>query len=205
MDRLAKLYQEVIGDHYRYPRNRGKLDSPPAFKAEGFNHLCGDDVTVYVHIEDGIIEKIVTSGDGCSISQASASMMTVALKGKSVVYAQKLADAFKSMMTEHNGRSGSGRNGNNGSGRGGHRHNGSGHSGRNGHHGHGHNGHSGASAGSHSSSSHQAEPEPAEVEPVSLGDLEALRGVARFPVRIKCATLCWHTLEQILEEVKQPA
>ena len=140
-----------------------------------------------MHIEDGVIEKIVTSGDGCSISQASASMMTVALKGKSVVYAQKLADAFKSMMTDHNGRSG--HNGNNGSGRGEHRHS-----------GHGHHGHSGESSGSHSSSSHQA-----EVEPVRLGDLEALRGVARFPVRIKCATLCWHTLEQILEEVKQPA
>ncbi|HEX9259158.1 MAG TPA: iron-sulfur cluster assembly scaffold protein, partial [Acidimicrobiales bacterium] len=78
MTGLEDLYREIILDHYRSPRNRGELPSPPAFRAEGFNPLCGDEITVYLDVVDGHVADIKISGQGCSISQSSASMMSQA-------------------------------------------------------------------------------------------------------------------------------
>ncbi|MYI15044.1 MAG: SUF system NifU family Fe-S cluster assembly protein, partial [Acidimicrobiaceae bacterium] len=72
---LEDLYREIILDHYRNPRNRGELEVPPAVQAVGFNPLCGDEVIVYVEVSDGVITEVSTGGQGCSISQSSASMM----------------------------------------------------------------------------------------------------------------------------------
>ena len=155
MPGLEDLYREIILDHYRNPRNRGELAAPPATRAEGFNPLCGDEIVVYLDVEDGKVVDIRISGQGCSISQSSASMMSAAVKGKSVAEARQLVRAFKAMMSIHE----------------------------------------------HSLDG-DADPE-ADAEAlaaVKLGDLEALRGVVKFPVRIKCATLSWNTLAQALDE-----
>ena len=153
MAALEDLYREIILDHYRTPRNRGELETPPAVRAEGFNPLCGDDIVVYLHVNDeGVIEDVKIGGQGCSISQSSASMMSAAVKGKSVADAREVTKAFKQMMSIHE----SGLDG-------------------------------------------EGDMELAEVE-ADLGDLEALRGVVKFPVRIKCATLSWNTLAQALDE-----
>jgi nitrogen fixation protein NifU and related proteins len=155
MPGLEDLYREIILDHYRSPRNRGELPVPPAHRAEGFNPLCGDEIVLYVDVEDGRIADIRIAGQGCSISQSSASMMSAAVKGRSLGEAHALVRAFKAMMSIHE---------------------------------HALDG---------------AEPEAVEPDPaVKLGDLEALRGVVKFPVRIKCATLSWNTLTQALEEVE---
>src|SRR6516164_9929775 len=98
---LEDLYREIILDHYRNPRNRGELPVPPAHRAEGFNPLCGDEVQVYLDVEDGTVSDVRVSGQGCSISQSSASMMSQAVKGKSVDDARRLVRAFKSMMSIH--------------------------------------------------------------------------------------------------------
>lgn len=155
MPGLEDLYREIILDHYRSPRNRGELPVPPAHRTEGFNPLCGDEVIVYLDVDDsGVINDIRISGQGCSISQSSASMMSAAVKGKSVEDARALTKAFKAMMSIHE--------------------------------------HSLEGA------EHDAEaPDP----DIKLGDLEALRGVVKFPVRIKCATLSWNTLTQGLDEL----
>ncbi|MCL4117954.1 UNVERIFIED_CONTAM: hypothetical protein GTU68_020574 [Idotea baltica] len=137
---LEDLYKEIVIDHYRSPRNRGELETPPAKHAEGFNPLCGDEVQVYVQIEDGVITDVAIGGQGCSISQASASMMSAGIKGKSLDEVEELTAAVKSMM-----------------------------------------------------SIHESPPD------VDLGDLEALKGVVKFPVRIKCATLGWNTLAEALD------
>ena len=84
MPGLEDLYREIILDHYRNPRNRGELPAPPAHRVEGFNPLCGDEIVVYLDVEDGIVADIRISGQGCSISQSSASMMSAAVKGKTV-------------------------------------------------------------------------------------------------------------------------
>ena len=157
MPGLEDLYREIILDHYRNPRNRGELTSPPARRVEGFNPLCGDEVVVYLDLDDGgVVEDIKIAGQGCSISQSSASMMSSAVKGKSVQEARQLIRAFKAMMSIHEQRlDGS------------------------------------------------EEEEPITAEPgVKLGDLEALQGVVKFPVRIKCATLSWNTLAQGLDEAQ---
>ena len=157
MPDLEDLYREIILDHYRNPRNRGELDTPPAVRAEGFNPLCGDEVIIYVRLADGVIDDIKVSGQGCSISQASASMMSATVKGRTTKELHRLNRAFKAMMS--------------------------------------------------------IEPEPDD-DPspingngtdIKLGDLEALKGVVKFPVRIKCATLSWHTLAQALEEAQTTA
>jgi nitrogen fixation NifU-like protein len=154
MPGLEDLYREIILDHYRNPRNRGELDTPPAHRTEGFNPLCGDEVVVYVDVDDdGLITDIRIGGQGCSISQSSASMMSAAVKGKAIDEARELTRAFKAMMSIHENELGG-----------------------------------------------EAD-EPVELpEGVSLGDLEALRGVVKFPVRIKCATLSWNTLAEGLDE-----
>jgi nitrogen fixation protein NifU and related proteins len=153
---LEDLYREIILDHYRSPRNRGELPTPPAYKAEGFNPLCGDEVVVYLDIEDGVVTDVKIGGQGCSISQASTSMMSAAIKGKSVEQARKLIGAFKALMSIHESKL------------------------------------EGESDGADLA---------AELDGVALGDLEALQGVVKFPVRIKCATLAWNTLQQGLDEV----
>ena len=98
MPGLGDLYKEIILDHYRNPRNRGELP-PPACKTEGFNPLCGDEIVVYAHIDDGRIVDIKMDGQGCSISQASASMMSQAVKGKTIDEVKGLSDDFKAMMS----------------------------------------------------------------------------------------------------------
>ena len=83
MSGLEDLYREIILDHYRSPRNRGELATPPAHKTEGFNPLCGDEIVVYVDVDDeGLVTDIKIGGQGCSISQSSASMMSAAVKEK---------------------------------------------------------------------------------------------------------------------------
>ena len=157
MSGLEDLYREIILDHYRNPRNRGELEVPPAVRAEGFNSLCGDEVIVFVEVSDGVISRVSTAGQGCSISQSSASMMSAAAKGRTIAETLRLVAAFKTMMSIHgSGIGGSGDD---------------------------------LDGGDEDSSSD-----------VKLGDLEALRGVVKFPVRIKCATLCWNTLVQALDE-----
>jgi nitrogen fixation NifU-like protein len=158
MPGLEDLYREIILDHYRNPRNRGELEIPPAHRVEGFNPLCGDEIVVYVQVgDDGTIDDIKIGGQGCSISQSSASMMSSAVKGKTVEEVRALTRAFKALMTIHESRL----DGGDGSG------------------------------------TDTPTPDP----DVKLGDLEALQGVVKFPVRIKCATLSWNTLGQGLDEV----
>src|SRR5258705_2740157 len=99
MPGLEDLYREIILDHYRNPRNRGELPSPPAHKSEGFNPLCGDEIVVYLDVHDGVVDDIKIGGQGCSISQSSASMMSAAVKGQSVPDAHRLVMAFKNMMS----------------------------------------------------------------------------------------------------------
>ena len=156
MPGLEDLYREIILDHYRNPRNRGELPTPPAHRVEGFNPLCGDEIVVYVDVEGGTISDIKIGGQGCSISQSSASMMSSAVKGKTVAEARELTRAFKALMTIHESRL----DGGDGSG------------------------------------TDTPTPDPE----VKLGDLEALQGVVKFPVRIKCATLAWNTLLEALDQ-----
>ena len=156
---LEDLYREIILDHYRSPRNRGELEVPPAVQAVGFNPLCGDEVIVYIEVSDGVITDVSTGGQGCSISQSSASMMSTAVKGRKVAEVRQLVRAFKRMMSIH------------GSGIGG------------------------------TGDDLDDEPDTGNgTGDVKLGDLEALQGVVKFPVRIKCATLSWNTLVQALDE-----
>jgi len=153
MPGLEDLYREIILDHYRNPRNRGELESPPAHRVEGFNPLCGDEIVVYLDLdEDQRITDIRIGGQGCSISQSSASMMSAAVKGRTVDEVGDLTRAFKAMMSIHE-----------------------------------------SSLGGEAA-------EPVELPEIKLGDLEALRGVVKFPVRIKCATLAWNTLAQGIDE-----
>jgi len=160
MPGLEDLYREIVLDHYRSPRNRGELATPPAVRAEGFNPLCGDEIVVYIDVDDdGVITDIAIGGQGCSISQSSASMMSTVVKGHSIDDARRLISAFESMMSIHED--------------------------------------------SLAGESHGHDHAPAvfeDGEPISLGDLGALQGVVRFPVRIKCATLSWYTLAQALDE-----
>lgn len=150
MPGLEDLYREIILDHYRTPRNRGELESPPAIRTDGHNPLCGDELTVYLITDgdgdDAIVSDIKISGQGCSISQSSASMMSQAAIGKSVGDVKALIRRFKTLMSiEVDGE------------------------------------------------------QPGDAD-VALGDLEALQGVVKFPVRIKCAVLGWNTLAQALDE-----
>ena len=144
------MYRENILDHYKRPRNCGKLEAPES-EAFDSNPLCGDELTVYLEVTDGKIVDIKITGHGCSISQASSSLMSVAVKGKTLEEVREVLSKFKNMMTlegdvvDLN--------------------------------------------------------DPANREVLrSLGELAALQGVSKFPVRIKCATLAWNTLSQGLEE-----
>jgi nitrogen fixation NifU-like protein len=164
MPDLEDLYREIILDHYRSPRNRGELPSPPAQRVEGFNPLCGDEVVVSVLVEGDRLADIKIEGTGCSISQSSASLMSAAVKGKTLAEVDQLIATFKQMMSIHQ-----------------------------------------ASLGEEAdeapgSASGTGPAEPAPVDPLKLGELAALQGVVKFPVRIKCATLSWNTLAQGLAE-----
>jgi nitrogen fixation NifU-like protein len=148
MPGLEDLYREIILDHYRTPRNRGELP-PPAAHAVGHNPLCGDEIDVYLEVENDIVTDVKVGGQGCSISQSSASMMSQAIKGHSVAEVRALVRRFKGMM---------------------------------------------------SIEEEAPEGEQAPEAEIKLGDLEALQGVVKFPVRIKCATLAWNTLIEALAE-----
>ncbi|MGH9248728.1 MAG: Fe-S cluster assembly sulfur transfer protein SufU, partial [Acidimicrobiales bacterium] len=160
MPGLEDLYREIILDHYRNPRNRGELEAPPATRVEGFNPLCGDEVVLYLDVEGDTVRDIRIGGQGCSISQSSASMMSSAIKGKTLDEVHALSRAFKGMMSIHEQALDS------------------------------------PSADDADGDGEVVGELDAEVK---LGDLEALRGVVKFPVRIKCATLSWNTLLQGLD------
>ncbi len=165
MPGLEDLYREIILDHYRSPRNRGELESPPAQRVEGFNPLCGDEIVVTLEVKDGVVADIKIAGTGCSISQSSASLMSAAVKGKAVAEVRELIRTFKGMMSIHESTL--------------------------------------PSVDADRSGSPTAEVEPLEPEVIdidALGELAALQGVVKFPVRIKCATLSWNTLAQGLDE-----
>ena len=140
MSELDDLYQEMILDHYKRPRNRRQLTAS-AQRAEGRNPLCGDHVTVYVNIEDDRVKDVSFEGGGCAISTASASMMTEALKGKTLAEAKAIFKKFHTLVTGGT---------------------------------------------------------PPD-DNIDLGKLEVFSGVSQYPVRVKCATLAWHTLDAALE------
>lgn len=136
---IEDLYREVIVDHNRSPRNFGKLEDADK-TLEGFNPLCGDRLTLYLKTNGDRINDIAFDGSGCAISVASASLMTDAMKGRSLDEAQDLFDAFHDLITTDNG-----------------------------------------------------------VDPAQLGKLAALAGVKGYPARVKCASLCWHTLRAVIQ------
>ena len=160
MPGLEDLYREIILDHYRTPRNRGELESPPAVHNVGHNPLCGDEISVYLLLDgegdDALVSDVKIGGQGCSISQSSASMMSAAVKGKKLSEIAELTHAFKGMLNV-------------------------------GDHGH----------------DHDEDVEPHEHPEVNMGELEALKGVMKFPSRIKCATLSWNTLSQAIDEAAE--
>jgi nitrogen fixation NifU-like protein len=139
MSDLSDLYQEVILDHNRRPRNFRVLDEP-THHAEGYNPLCGDRLNLFLRLDGPMIADIGFQGSGCAISKASASLMTDSLKGRPVDEARALFDRFHRMVTT-----------------------------------------------------------PPDVEVEDMGKLSALAGVREFPVRIKCASLAWHTLKAALD------
>ncbi len=141
---LRELYQEVILDHSKNPRNF-RVPEGSSRQAKGYNPLCGDRITLFVDVEGGVVRNIGFQGAGCAISTASASMMTEALKGKTEAEAEKLFEAFHSAVT---GKSG-------------------------------------------------------EVSEEELGKLAVFAGVRDYPVRVKCATLAWHTLKAALAQQEE--
>ncbi len=141
---LNTLYQQVILDHYKKPRNRGEGLENPVLVKHLHNPTCGDDLEVQVSVgDDGKVSDVRWKGRGCSISMASASMMSVAIKGKTLDEAKSMMESFYGMMKS----------------------------------------------------------EPGEYK--ALGEIQALQGVSKFPVRIKCATLAWHCLEEGMKEQEQ--
>ncbi len=143
MSDLSDLYQEVILDHNRRPRNFGVLEDAD-HQSEGFNPLCGDRVTVYVKLNDSVVDEISFQGSGCAISMASASIMTERLKGRKLEEIKALFERFRKLVTGN------------------------------------------------LDSQDLSEPD--------LGKLVVFEGVSRYPVRVKCATLTWHTLRAALEK-----
>ncbi|MBX3150509.1 SUF system NifU family Fe-S cluster assembly protein [Candidatus Obscuribacterales bacterium] len=147
MSLADELYRETILDHYHNPRNHGTIESPDA-KIEGVNPLCGDELTLYLSMEDGKIKDVKLEAKGCSINTASGSMMTEAVLGKSIDEANKIIGTFKEMMLAKGN-------------------------------------------------------DTVELDlPEDLEDLEALQGVKKYPVRIKCALLPWNTLIEGIETVE---
>lgn len=143
MENLRDLYQEVILDHNKNPRNFRKMDNPDGF-AHGNNPLCGDQIDVFLKLKDGIVEDVSFDGNGCAICTSSASMMTLALMGKTEAEAYALFQSFHHALTE----------------------------------------------------------DAVYPDDVPLGKLKVLAGVKEFPVRVKCATLAWHTFDAALKNMK---
>ena len=143
MQNLRELYQQVILDHNKNPRNFRTMEQPDGF-AHGNNPLCGDQIDVYLKLTDGVVEDVSFDGNGCAICTSSASMMTTALKGKTEEEAQALFESFHNALTD----------------------------------------------------------DEAHPEDVPLGKLEVLKGVKDYPVRVKCATLAWHTFDAALRKLK---
>lgn len=147
MSELRELYQQVILDHNKTPRNFGKLEDANRDQ-EGYNPLCGDHLHIYLHLtEDDVIEGISFEGSGCAISRASASLMTEILKGKPLTEALGIFDRFHEVVTAAPG---------------------------------------------------------VEVETSGVGKLAVLAGVREFPMRVKCATLAWHTMKSAIEGDEAP-
>ena len=142
MSELSELYQQVILDHNKKPRNFRKLETAN-HSAEGFNPLCGDQLTVYLNLENDAVKEISFEGSGCAISKAAASMMTQAVKGKSKYQAEQLFNEFHAMVTGELDE---------------------------------------------------------EITPNQLGNLKVFSGVREFPVRVKCASLSWHTMRAALNK-----
>ena len=140
MSELSELYQQVILDHNKKPRNFHKLETANR-RAEGYNPLCGDQLNVYLDVEGDQVKDVAFEGSGCAISKASASMMTQAVKGKTKAEAEQLFNEFHRMVTGEL---------------------------------------------------------DAEADPNNLGRLTIFAGVREFPVRVKCATLSWHTMHAAL-------
>jgi len=140
---LRELYQEVILDHSKAPRNFGRLETPSG-ESHGHNPLCGDTVTIYLKVKDGIVEDIRFQGRGCAISMASASMMTEILKGRSIAEVKNMFERFHGLVTTGEEACGGG------------------------------------------------------FETADLDKLVVLAGVREFPMRVKCATLPWHTMKAAL-------
>jgi len=140
---LGDLYQEVILDHNRQPRNFGELPGANR-RAEGFNPLCGDRVTVSLSLEGDVLKEIRFQGSGCAISKASASMMTESMKGRTRAQAETLFQEFHRLLTEDSSRG----------------------------------------------------------DGTALGKLVVFSGVREFPIRVKCATLAWHTLRAALDNTQ---
>ncbi|WP_201714219.1 Fe-S cluster assembly sulfur transfer protein SufU [Rossellomorea arthrocnemi] len=140
---LDQLYRQVIMDHYKNPRNKGSLEDG-SFTIDMNNPTCGDRIHLTLKVEDGVVQDAKFDGEGCSISMASASMMTQAVKGKDIEKALKLSKIFSDMMQGND-----------------------------------------------------------YDDDVDLGDIEALQGVAKFPARIKCATLAWKAMEKGVQEEEQ--
>src|SRR5215212_3731882 len=138
---LRELYQEVILDHNKRPRNF-RVPDPVNRKAEGYNPLCGDKITVFLYVEGNVIKDLGFQGTGCAISKASASMMTDALKGKTLEEATVFFDRFHDMVTT---------------------------------------------------------PANVEVNADVLGKMAVLAGVREYPMRVKCASLAWHTLKAAMQ------
>jgi nitrogen fixation NifU-like protein len=143
-DALRELYQEVILDHSKSPRNF-RVPEGATRQAKGYNPLCGDRITLFVEVEGGVVKNIGFQGAGCAISTASASMMTEALKGKTEAEAEELFEAFHSLVTGKSQTPDEGR----------------------------------------------------------LGKLSVFAGVRDYPVRVKCATLAWHTLKAALAQQEE--
>ncbi len=158
MSDLRELYQEVILDHHKKPRNFRKLNDADR-QMEGYNPLCGDRVTVYLKLDGEVVKDVSFQGSGCAISVASASMMTDALKGKTLAQAEALFKTFHELLTGQPARS--------------------------------------ASEGSGKQARSASEGPP-------LGKLAVFSGVREFPVRVKCATLPWHTFHAALEGQTEP-
>ena len=146
MNDLRELYQEVILDHSRHPRHFREMPEA-SHHADGHNPLCGDRITVYLHVNGDVIEDVTFQGAGCSISTASASMMTQALRGKTIEEATALFDRFHDLVTSDPGQAA----------------------------------------------------EKADAAP-ELGKLAVFQGVSEFPMRVKCATLAWHTLKAAISD-----
>jgi nitrogen fixation NifU-like protein len=144
MSELDELYQEVILDHNRKPRNFHVMEEADR-RSEGFNPLCGDQITLFVKMKDDVITDVSFQGSGCAISKASASMMTDSVKGKTRTQAEQLFESMHRMLTQDG-----------------------------------------------------------EADSKKLGKLVAFEGVRQFPIRVKCASLAWHTLNAALQAKPEP-